>query len=205
MTDKIDAAGYVDSFIESLPEDSVFQNSDRHQLAVAAFCGECAKHSPMQHISHELTNQLTPEQAVLRVALHLEEMFELIRGLGVSVRLADHVDKDADISHLKANKDFKLVADGTVNLREIIDGLTDSSVISEGTASLLGIPSVMFELPVDYNNIEKFSPGHYFREDGKLVKPEGHPAPNLSAVVREISGKDLDTDFAPYNWSDANS
>lgn len=202
MSDKINAQEYVDTFIANLPENSVLRNGDRHQLAVAAFCGECGKHSPMQGISHELTNLLTPEQAVLRVALHLEEMFELLRGLGVSVRLADHVDRDADISHLEANKDFKLVADGTVNLREIIDGLTDSSVISEGTASLLGIPSVMFELPVDYNNIEKFGPGHYFREDGKLVKPEGHPKPDLAAVVTEISGKNLDTDFAPYNWSD---
>lgn len=195
---------FVDNYTGNLmPSTSSLRNADDHQVRVSAFCEECAQHAHQQHVNHEITNKLTREQAVLRAILQLEEMFELIRGLGVSVRLKPETDRDADLTVPKSTTDLlDFKADGTVNLTEIIDGLVDDSVISSGTASLLGIPIAAFTEVVDYNNIAKFAPGHHFREDGKLVKPEGHPKPDLAEVVKRISGKDLDTDFAPYNWSE---
>lgn len=189
----------VTTFVNEMPKQSSLHHADAHQLRVTVFCGKCAEHSPMQHVSHEVTDRITPEQAVLRAALHLEEMFELIRGLGVSVRLADHVDTDADVSELSAYKDLVLVPEKTVNLREIVDGLVDSSVISSGTASLFGIPIRPFTEEIDANNLAKFAPGHYFREDGKLVKPENHPEPDLDSVLATISGLSFD-DFPPRPW-----
>jgi predicted HAD superfamily Cof-like phosphohydrolase len=183
-------------------KESTLQHSSDHQLAVGAFCSICAEHSPMQSVSHVLTNQMTKEQAVLRATLQLEEIFELIRGLGVSVRLKDTTDADDDITQGTDLLEFK--AEGTVNLAEIIDGLVDDSVISAGTASLLGIPLAAFEEVIDTNNLQKFSEGHYFREDGKLVKPEGHPKPDLDAVVRSITKKQGEEKglaaFTPYTW-----
>ena len=79
--------------------------------------------------------------------------------------------------------------------------MTDS-VIAKGTASMLGIPLEPFELPTDLNNLNKFKPGHYFREDGKLVKPEGHPAPDLEGILTLVTGGKTFADFPNYNWSD---
>jgi predicted HAD superfamily Cof-like phosphohydrolase len=196
------AEQFVSAFIEKLPPDSSLANANVHQLAVSAFCDICAEHAPQQHVNYEVTNRATREQVQLRAALQLEEIFEMIRGMGVSVRLKAEVPHDADIAKLETSKHFDIVADGSVNLKEIIDGLADDSVISNGTASLFGIPLAAFTSPVDINNLNKFRPGHSFREDGKLIKPEGHPAPNLEEVLSQVTGGKTFADFPIYNWSD---
>lgn len=196
------AENFVNEFISKLPEDSSLRHANVHQLAVSAFCDVCAQHAPQQHVNYEITNQLTAEQAILRAKLQLEEILELVHGLGVSVRLADEADTDVNLAEAGTSA-LEFRADGTVNLQEVIDGLVDDSVISNGTAALLGIPLAVFTSPVDINNLNKFRPGHTFREDGKLIKPDGHPKPDLQEVLTQITGgKTFAVDFAPYNWSD---
>lgn len=195
-----DAAEFVRDYSTTLGASSLATMSE-HQLRVTAFCAECAEHQPLQHVNHTVTNKLTKAQAILRAKLQLEEVLELIRGLGVGVRLAEGQPSDTNIS-IAGTDCLSFAADGEVNLKEIIDGLCDDSVIAKGTASLLGIPLAPFEAPTDYNNLNKFKPGHYFREDGKLVKPADHPAPDLESVLSSITGGLTFADFPNYKWSD---
>ena len=183
-----------------VPKSSLIGNfADEHQRRVTAFCETCSMHTDKQRVSHTVDVGITKEQAVLRAVLQLEECLEMIRGLGVEVMVhPDYV--DSDLTQEKAEKAFEFAATGQFNLKEIIDGAVDSSVIANGTASMFGIPLAPFYAAIDHNNIAKFGPGHTIRQDGKLVKPEGHPAPDMDGVLESISGQTFEG--FTFNWSD---
>jgi predicted HAD superfamily Cof-like phosphohydrolase len=67
----------------------------------------------------------------------------------------------------------------------IADGCADIKVVTTGTLSAFGIADDLIQQLVDYNNLEKFGPGHGYREDGKLVKPPEHRPPQLDVAVQE--------------------
>lgn len=115
---------------------------------------------------------------VLRAALILEEVFETIEALGVSVRVKD------DPIDFKA---LSLTCDKDCDLAEVLDGLADIEVVSTGTASTCGLAlQPGFDLAMD-NNMLKFAPGHSFNALGKLVKPSDHVRPDFSVLVKEQS------------------
>ena len=203
MSDKLTQVSeeqkFVDNFIGNLPKDSTMYHADLHQVRVTAFCEECSKHNEKQVVNHKVTvDAITAEHALLRAALQLEECLEMIRGLGVSVKVhPDFVGEN--LSAAKANEAFEFFADGQFNLKEIIDGAIDSSVIANGTASMFGVPLQPFTKEVDYNNIAKFKDGHYFREDGKLIKPKNHPNPDMDSVLKELCGVDFSA--FTFDWA----
>ncbi len=50
------------------------------------------------------------------------------------------------------------------------------------------MPDKEIQKMVDNNNLEKFGPGHSIREDGKLIKPPYHKAPDIQGFLERITG-----------------
>lgn len=123
---------------------------------------------------------------ILRAKLILEEAFETIgRGLGVSVRLRDSSQTvTLDRLYLRANRPFNMV--------ETIDGCCDLRYVTTGTLSACGVPDCPFQHAVDWNNLDKFGPGHSLREDGKLIKPPGHQPPDIEGILENITEQEGD-------------
>lgn len=114
---------------------------------------------------------------ILRARLIIEEALETTKkGLGIVV---------SDIGNSVELKieNLQFVVTGNPDLVEISDGIADLSVVSVGTAIACGINMEPIQKAVDYNNLEKFSVGHYIRPDGKLVKPPGHKPPDLKTIL----------------------
>jgi predicted HAD superfamily Cof-like phosphohydrolase len=109
----------------------------------------------------------------LRARLMLEEVLETIEeGLGLSVVL--QVEKmSLSVPYKVENIVFEDAGPG--DLVQVADGCCDVEVVTLGTASACGIALEPCYEIVAANNLRKFAPGHYFREDGKLVKPPDHP------------------------------
>lgn len=72
---------------------------------------------------------------------------------------------------------------------ETIDGCCDLKVVTTGTLIACGVPDEPFQKLVDENNLEKFGPGHSWREDGKLIKPPGHKPPDIAGKLAELLKK----------------
>jgi len=113
---------------------------------------------------------------LLRARLMMEETLETIRALGVRVKCSV---PGADVDSFA----FLYIADGAFNLAEVVDGCCDVKVVTTGTLVACGVADEAAQRAVDLHNLGKFGPGHAIRADGKLVKPPGYPAPDLSAVL----------------------
>lgn len=126
---------------------------------------------------------VSPDIRVLRARLILEEALETAAGLGVSVNhcsmFLEHVDQ------------LRLVADREPNLVEVVDGCCDIKVVTTGTLTALGVDDEEVQKIVDDNNLAKFGPGGYRREDGKWIKPPGHKAPteDISIELERQKGR----------------
>ena len=128
----------------------------------------------------------------LRAALMLEETLETIRiGLGLEVRVnfikplrieGETLLEGCDLLEDRVTFEFNPVREP--NLIEIADGCADVLVVTIGTASACGIALHPIFKAVMGNNLLKFAPGHRFREDGKLIKPEKHPA--ITGKIRDL-------------------
>lgn len=124
---------------------------------------------------------------VLRAKLILEEALETIHALGVSVQLKTFESKPYTLASTQDQKNdpkaqvpviskdtelhFYRDANLTPDLTEIVDGCCDVRVVTTGTLSACGVPDYLVQLIVDDNNLSKFGPGGYRREDGKWMKP----------------------------------
>ena len=134
----------------------------------------------------KLAGQEVPEKATmpsaeirkLRASLILEEALETIAALGCYVGLTP---ADGFEIRLGVNEP---------SMEGIIDGCCDLSVVTIGTLSALGLPDVPFLHLVDENNLAKFGPGGYRREDGKWVKPPGHKPPDIKGMLDALEGKE---------------
>lgn len=116
-------------------------------------------------------------ERILRAKLIMEETLETIsKGLGVNIsHMGNHVNIAIQDLQFNIYKDVDLV--------EIADGVADISVVSIGTLSCCGIHDTELFDAIDNNNLDKFSDGHSFREDGKLIKPPGHKPPDIAGII----------------------
>lgn len=66
-----------------------------------------------------------------------------------------------------------------VDIVEIADALGDIDYVSEGARCAYGINGKPIAESIHKSNMDKFGPGHSFREDGKLIKPSDWKAPDI--------------------------
>jgi len=115
----------------------------------------------------------------LRARLILEEAMETIDALGVSV-MNSKFNRNVTFS------DLGLEATHEPDMVEIADGCADVSVVTIGTLVACGIPDRGLLELVDSNNLAKFGPGGYRREDGKWIKPPDHKPPEIARYLHRI-------------------
>lgn len=117
---------------------------------------------------------MLPDSATLelRAKLVLEEAIETINALGFAVKVIT-----PGVYTLEKMFEPDLV--------EIVDGCADLSVIATGTLSACGVADADVLNEVDNNNLSKFGPGGYRREDGKWMKPPDYKKPDIEAILRD--------------------
>lgn len=125
---------------------------------------------------------------LLRAKLIFEESMETIRALGFELSIK-HYNEYKGYEHVTVNPSddeaINLVEKYDPDMVEVIDGCADVSVVTIGTASALGVSMSPVLKEVDENNLNKFGPGGYRREDGKWMKPPGHKPPNIKELIEE--------------------
>jgi hypothetical protein len=195
-----------------------FLDKSEHQQRVEAFMLR------MKSISQDVPLEPTipsDDILVLRAKLIFEEAMETIEGLGVTIQLKEFTTEPYTLaSHPAALHDpaiarptltpdtvyeFFRDARKTPDLVEIVDGCCDLKVVTTGTLSACGVPDLIPQRIVDDNNLQKFAPGHSFREDGKLIKPPNHRPCTESlryVLAKMISGIDCDTKRERLGLSD---
>jgi predicted HAD superfamily Cof-like phosphohydrolase len=151
-----------------------------HYDRVRAFMTQARQETP--------ATPVVPGQKVrlLRAKLILEEALETVRALGVEVHVLSPNDDDrVVISEEESKLGFELR--GMPDLTEIADGCADISVVTTGTLIACGIQDQPILEAVDQNNLDKFGPGHSWREDGKLIKPPGHKKVDLEPLIQAMA------------------
>lgn len=125
-----------------------------------------------------------------QASLLLEETLETIEALGLSVVVVrDEVYSPKQHTRLtktaeeKERGPFEFTEVGPCDLIEVADGCSDVRYVATGTFSSCGISAYAIQAAVDEANLEKFGPGHSFREDGKLIKPPGWKKPDLQDIL----------------------
>lgn len=147
-----------------------------HQRMVEDFMLKAEQQVPIKPIIP------SKEVRKFRAAMILEEALETISGLGFDVVVTG--------GHRIVTKDcIELSSDGHIppDLVEIVDGCCDIKVVTTGTLSACGIPDELFQLEVDINNLAKFGPGGYRREDGKWMKPSTHQPPRVAEIIEHFT------------------
>lgn len=138
-----------------------------HQLRVEEFMQKAG-----QSIA-AVPSLCSPEIRKFRAEMILEEALETIQALGFNVVMRSS-DGELKVSTRETHEP---------NLIEIADGCADLKVVTTGTLSALGISDMALQLEVDQNNLLKFGPGSYVRDDGKWMKPPGHKSPDVAGIL----------------------
>jgi len=139
----------------------------------------------------KLANQEVPSSPIvpsestrrLRCKLILEEALETINALGFDICIDEDmklIPSDFDTGFI----DFT-VNDSGPNLVEIADGCADIKVVTTGTLTACGIDDEELQIAVDENNLAKFGPGSYRRDDGKWMKPPDHRPPDIESIIKK--------------------
>jgi predicted HAD superfamily Cof-like phosphohydrolase len=145
-----------------------------HQLRIEDFMKKAGQVVPERPLAP------TPDVALLRARLILEEAFETIEALGVHVFKMCPVNK---VSYRATFGELELVVKREPNLPEIVDGCADLSVVTIGTLSALGVQDAPVLELVDYNNLAKFGPGGKRDPGGKWIKPPNHKPPDIAGEL----------------------
>lgn len=146
-----------------------------HQQRIEAFMEKAGQAIPPKPVLPD------GEIRKLRAKLILEEALETITALGFVVVWADSgADSGELIPALRPHGN-------PPDLVGIADGCADISVVTVGTLSACGIGDEDLMRVVDENNLAKFGPGGYRREDGKWVKPPDHKAPDITGLLGKMS------------------
>lgn len=118
-----------------------------------------------------------------RAKMILEEALETVHGLGFNVKLPPG-------ERVVTEECYELSSDGHLppDLIEIVDGCADIRVVTTGTLSACGVADGVVQFEVDQNNLGKFGPGSYKREDGKWMKPPGHKPPRIAEIIEHLKG-----------------
>lgn len=114
----------------------------------------------------------------LRARLVLEEALELVEALGFKV-----CPEGNPITWLKI-EELRFDPACNPDLVGIADGCADLSVVNTGTMIACGIRDLGLLDIVDENNLAKFGPGGYRREDGKWVKSPNHQPPDIEGLLK---------------------
>ena len=117
---------------------------------------------------------------ILRAKLILEEALETVDALGVSVEIEGTP---------LTEEGLRYSAPGEVDLKEVVDGCADISVVTIGTLISFGIDDEPVLQEVDASNLRKFSEGSYRRDDGKWMKPPGWTPPDIMAAIDNGYGR----------------
>lgn len=147
-----------------------------HQLSVEQFMRLAKQEVP------STPTEPSEEVRLLRAKLIFEEAMETIKALGVVASISLGCDEYIDVDEFPV-----FSARGKFNMVEVIDGCCDIKVVITGTLIACGIPDEPFQVLVDQNNLEKFGPGHSWRDDGKLIKPPGHKPPDIAGRLEEVT------------------
>lgn len=152
-------------------EDNEFtQMKSEHQQRIEKFMELAGQKLPTKPTLPNL------ETRKLRAKLILEEALETVDALGL------YAETDREAIDLRIDDIiFKELAEP--NLIGIVDGCCDLSVVTIGTLSACGVPDIPVLQLTDENNLAKFGPGGYRREDGKWIKPPNHKPPDYSKVL----------------------
>lgn len=144
---------------------------------VRMFMQKCGQSTP------DVPTEPTPDERVRMAKVLFEEVEEAIfKGLGISIIPAIDGGNCGD-GIQKYEKRFVVTA--PFNMVEAIDGALDTIVTARAIMIGCGVADVALEYEVDMNNLEKFGPGSYRREDGKHCKPPGHPAPDIAGLLKK--------------------
>lgn len=179
--DEESAIEYCQDMVNSITEEQFLRmHMDPHQLSVREFmrgAGQPVRDTP---------GMPDEDWRVKQARIMLEETWETItQGLGLSFGMA--ID-DSFKLYFPMNKDqFKQCL--TVkpvqepNLSEATDGVADEIYTRLGLANMMGVAIQPIMGEVCKNNLEKLGKGEMV--DGKLIKPEGHVAPDISGLLKE--------------------
>ena len=121
-----------------------------------------------------------PEKAELKqqLSIILEELLELIAASGYEI----YDEFGGPIRH----HDVSINETGLKpDLVEMVDGCLDLNVVVTGLLSKMGVADVALQDEVNQNNLAKFGPGGYRREDGKWIKPPDHKPPRILKLLVE--------------------
>lgn len=150
------------------------EEKSEHQLAVEKMMRLITKASgrkqPGQWIPEGVLWEMDEPGRLLRATLILEEVVKELIGEGLGFDLVNG----------------SLVPNGKFDLLKVIDGCFDARVVITGTLSCFGVPDLRGQRLVDQNNLDKFGPGSWIRDDGKLMKPPGHKPPDLESFLRSL-------------------
>jgi predicted HAD superfamily Cof-like phosphohydrolase len=139
-----------------------------HQLRVEIFMARAGQAVPLTPVMPD------EDTRRFRAKIILEETMETIKALGCSVVINQK-------TMLPEIGEFRYKPD----LIEIVDGCADIRVVTTGTLSACGVADHEIQLEVDLNNLGKFGPGSYKREDGKWMKPPTWTPPNIERILQE--------------------
>ena len=117
---------------------------------------------------------------ILRAKLILEEALETVAALGVTVHVGGTEVLEEGLEYAAPNE---------VDMKEVVDGCADISVVTVGTLIAFGIDDEPVLEEVDASNLRKFGEGSYRREDGKWMKPPGWTPPDIMAAIDRGYGR----------------
>lgn len=153
---------------ECITNQELFAERSTHQQMVEAFMKGAKQEVPGKPCIPDV------DVRRLRAKLILEEAYETIFALGFELKLEFPSMKETFEEY------------GEPNLAKIIDGCCDLKVVTTGTLSACGVKDNRPQMMVDQNNLEKLAKGT-IREDGKLIKPEGHKPPDWDKEIERQS------------------
>ena len=160
-----------------------------HQLRIESFMKLAGQELPQSPVVPDIKIRQ------LRGVLILEEGFETISALGFKVNARFRLpgaDTDTDTDTIIDGDLIKYELEAkefqeNIDLVEIVDGCADISVVTIGTLSACGVSDSPILHEVDDNNLAKFGPGSYIRDDGKLVKPPDHTPPRIAEALARLA------------------
>lgn len=126
-----------------------------------------------------------PDLATRKLAgkLILEEAFETIKALGLSVDvIAIHNNQTASVS-LPQQPQFTFEAFGAPDLTEIVDGCLDTRVVTTWTLVACGVADGPIIAEIDQSNWNKVKDGA-IKIDGKYQKPPGWQKPRVAELIQ---------------------
>lgn len=136
-------------------------------------------HKTFGHPVADAPTSIKDDRYILRLALILEEAFELADALGFSTY------------DIKDSADYMLntigprVYDKEVDIVAVADALGDLEYVVNGAALEMGIPLPEVVAEIHRSNMTKLGPEGkpIYREDGKILKGENYEPPRLEKVL----------------------